>query len=323
MSDMKIFLDHRPGSGQKMVDVFRKEGYDGMTGEFLGRMGFRLEEGKKIGGQHGMGDSRTIRKLGEKRSTDSVVPGSNTFSSFMVGWSDILDIDPLGNEIEYEEKIEEKGKIKIRKSRKEVVEDLTIIARKPLHLVPLGNTSGTVFSEMKEINPKIDIRRFEEYFCDTMKESTVTGSESKKTSVLNDSNRLFLASLSIKQLELKGISGDRIAETVERTPEILTTQDLFNIDRLFLTRTEEEILENADDDEISEVERIMGNVSRRKCLLKIVKILMFERRVVDEMIGVRQALDDMILGFSRIIESEVLKYVMKTDFLQYQKIIQI
>jgi Formin Homology 2 Domain/C2 domain of PTEN tumour-suppressor protein len=201
-------------------------------------------------------------------------------------------------------------------SKKKVIEEnhenCLMTARRPLHWVPLTEIEETIFNEMKGINPEIDYEKFEELFCESFKMEIKKVEESREKGVLKDSKRLFLVSLSVKHLEIRGIDCHTFEDIIINHPENLSVQDLLNVERALPLPFEEELLKKAKAEELSGTEKAMLYFSKPKDIYKILQILIFERNFFDEIHLQDEILSQMLDAFNRILDSNNLRIILKT-----------
>lgn len=187
-----------------------------------------------------------------------------------------------------------------------------VVATQPLHWVPLAETKETIFEDIKDIDAGIDFKKFEDTFCEPLKAVTGSKAPSAPLSALGDCKRLFLASLSIKHLELRGITPQTLSHAVDVGSGLLSTEDLHNIERSLLTAEERCVLERVPVAQLSPTEKTMLEFSLDERMPRIVQILIFERNFSEEIPFHEQALDGLLLAFNRMLDSNGLRIILKT-----------
>lgn len=186
-------------------------------------------------------------------------------------------------------------------------------AHRPFHWIALTSADKTVFNEMKNIVVNIDRSEFEKAFC---RPSNVAVKSSKPKdsyaqSVLQDSKRIFLVSLSLRHLELMGIPANKICDVINHSPEKFTLQDLLNAEQVFPKEQELMLLKNAAHETLSVTERAMLHVSKDTFAQLAIKILIFERKSREEFPAIRDFLENTISAINTILGSDRLKVVLK------------
>lgn len=184
-----------------------------------------------------------------------------------------------------------------------------VVIRKPLHWVPLARTEDTIFSEMSGISTEIDYEKFEEMFCESA--SGQQGSEHKAPRGVIGDSRLFLVSLALKHLEMRGIMPENVRSMVVSPSSSLELQDLLNIEKMYPDGSEVMGLISAPPEALGRVERAMLAYSRLLDVRKLAEILAFERRFSDEIFGMEETLCKLLGLYNRILDSLGLRMVLK------------
>ncbi|KAG0419355.1 Formin-like protein 13, partial [Dictyocoela roeselum] len=78
---------------------------------------------------------------------------------------------------------------------------------KPFHWVATSSIPGSIFTEMESVKTEINFDLFERWFCGTKKQEEALFSQ--PLSSINDQKRLFLVSLSLKNLEKRSLETSR------------------------------------------------------------------------------------------------------------------
>ncbi|KAM0672831.1 hypothetical protein OCOL_000097 [Ordospora colligata] len=191
------------------------------------------------------------------------------------------------------------------------ISSMEMVVRKSLHMVPLARVDGTIFSECSNIDIIMDLNMFEDMLCEPVENMNNTISNQAIATSVIDSNRLFLASLALRHLELKGITPENIYVFLESPSSPLELQDLLNIEKIYPNSTEALSLSLAPPEMLNEVEESMLRYSRYVDALKLLDILIFERKLFNEIFLMEDALIELLMLYNRIIDSHGLKILMK------------
>jgi len=185
------------------------------------------------------------------------------------------------------------------------------VVKKSLHMTPLPRIDGTIFSECSDIDVRMDLNVFEDMLCETFVDVENTNSNQARTAAIIDSNRLFLASLSLRHLELKGITPENIYTFLESPDSPLELQDLLNIEKMYPDSNEASILSLAQPEMLNEVEESMLRYSRHADALRLAEILIFERKFFCEIFLIEDTLIGLLMLYNRVIDSRGLKVLLK------------
>lgn len=223
--------------------------------------------------------------------------------------NETLEILP---EVKYEE---ETNKLKLPHKRppsavkKKESEVPTLFARRPLHLTCM-KSSSSIFNDLSELNVKYDIDKFEEWFCDPVLKKEEKFHIKEKISLI-DRNTFFLAQLAVKNLEKKQINYLEIESVLLNNFMKLELEDLNNIKRLFLKENDLINLPEYSLDEIDLLEREMINLSKNTFLRDVLFILLFDKKLTDELLIHKKLLQTYFISFSNLLENKTLKQILK------------
>lgn len=188
-----------------------------------------------------------------------------------------------------------------------------IFARKPLHLVSLKQIENTIFEELKNINIPVDLKAVESTFCEKINENNNHIEEIKNVKKHKlESKREFMASLLFKQLEIKKILIDELDEILRNSPEKLGLQELSGLYKVIPSSEEILLFEKIPKDEISDIEANMLKLSKIPDITRILKVLIFERSCIEEIILIEKLIDNANSMILKILADNNLKYILKT-----------
>ncbi|KAG5860290.1 formin homology 2 domain [Encephalitozoon hellem] len=200
-------------------------------------------------------------------------------------------------------------KVILKKKQAEKCDTPAVIVKKPLHWIPLVRAEETIFGEISGINTDIDYKKFEEIFCEPFSEQKSTSRQIQK-SIIEDS-RLFLVSLSLKHLEMRGITPENVYSMLKSPDNDLGLQDLLNIEKMYPDHEEVMSLISASPESLSKVEKAMLAYSQLLDVRRLTEILIFERRFFDEIFLIEGALSGILETCSRILDSKNLRVVLR------------
>ncbi|ADM12445.2 formin-like protein [Encephalitozoon intestinalis ATCC 50506] len=185
-----------------------------------------------------------------------------------------------------------------------------VVIKKPFHWIPLSRAEETIFSETSGISTDIDYEKFEEIFCEPFSEQKKTSKETKRSII--EESRLFLASLSLKHLELRNITPENVYSILKTPDNPLGLQDLLNIEKMYPGQEEVMDLISTPPESLGKVEKAMLEFSKLLDVRKLVEILIFERRFFDEIFLIEKTLLGLLEVCNRILDSQSLRIVLRT-----------
>lgn len=193
-----------------------------------------------------------------------------------------------------------------------------IFVKKPLHWNIITNTNQTFFENAEKIKIPLDLEKFEEWFCEPLVKQTTEKYVTKK-SIIKDEQRLFLVSISLKTLEKKNIDIYDLEGILSSKSFDLTFEDLQNILRVLPTESEMNIFKEFKKNnpsksalaELNSIEQILLINMDSFELTKLIKILMFERKFIDDYEHVEKILKNLKLVYYKILDSKNLRIFLK------------
>jgi hypothetical protein len=187
----------------------------------------------------------------------------------------------------------------------------SVVVKKPLYWVPLTKTEETIFAELSKIDAEIDYGKFEDMFCEPLVAQDSCAVERTYRKATIDPRRMFLVSLSLRHLELKGLSPENIPRLVLSFQSSPDLQDLLNIRRVYPTHEELLSLGSVPPESLSEVELMMLQYSQLPEVQKVLEILIFEKNFVKDMLLLENTIHDLLRLFNGLLDSYGLRMVIK------------
>ncbi|KAF9765059.1 Formin-like protein 3 [Nosema granulosis] len=227
---------------------------------------------------------------------------------------EIRRLEPINENMRAEKIVKKQQKKMPIRKKPQAMEGLTVpelVSLKPLHWTPLIAHGDTVFKDLKKLEIKYDLKKFEKYFCVKNLKSSDSKSELKEHYHIIDPKRLFLVSLALNHLNKKGINPQNVYDLLKNKPNDIIMQDLLNIERVFPTYEEAYLLASSESEKLTAEEKAMLSFSRLAEVKKIVEIMIFERRFFDEIFLIDDILERYIYTLDRIVESKELKILLK------------
>ncbi|AFN83929.1 formin-like protein [Encephalitozoon romaleae SJ-2008] len=246
---------------------------------------------------------------GSKKSiSNGMVFDRRTLYSMESGQLKPLELIVLSPGIEKTVNLKTK-KIILKKKPAEKYDMPAVIIKKPLHWIPLARAEKTIFDDVDGINADIDYKRFEEIFCEPFSEHESKSKQIQKSIV--EDGRLFLVSLSLKHLEMRNITPENVYSILKSPDNALELQDLLNIEKMYPDHEEVMNLISAAPGSLSKVEKAMLAYSQLLDVRKLIEILIFERKLFDEIFLIEGTLSRLLEVCSKILDSKSLRVVLK------------
>ncbi|KAI5176522.1 hypothetical protein PAEPH01_2330, partial [Pancytospora epiphaga] len=337
--DLKTLKDHIPGEVPKeKYKLFASNNFNEIIGCFCTLMDYTLEEGfelvtrlESFGYKNLIYQANPIQvplmengvksmsENDDKACAPTIFTEEENQLPLVLSRDGCFSIVPLEiiTDVAIQKAVNTPVGLKTRFRKRTSVDKLeppALVAVHPLHWSPLTDIEETIFYDIKELEADIDHTRFEELFCEALalrekskiKEASLAGSN-----VVNDQRRLFLVSLSIRHLEMRGITSASLAEMIHNRPETLALQELLNIERIIPLESELAMMKSADTAFLCDVERTMLSYCQINDLGKKVKLLIFERKFCEEMALNKQNISDVFSVLNKILDSKELRMVLK------------
>ncbi|EPR79145.1 Formin-like protein [Spraguea lophii 42_110] len=179
------------------------------------------------------------------------------------------------------------------------LEKKNIVAKKPFYWTIVTKTPESIFSEMDNINILIDYNQFEEWFCESLKNST----NIKKIKKPLLTKKMFLTSLAVKTLEKKKFD-------FNKTSTILNCQleDIKLLLTIIPQKNEIDEILKISECKRSNIENAVLSVYKNETLIKI---LLFEREFFSEYQYLSDNLQSLINVLKIIIDDYNLRIILK------------
>jgi hypothetical protein len=187
------------------------------------------------------------------------------------------------------------------------------VVKRPFHWATIARTDENIFEELEKFSIGIDFSKFEEWFCEPYKaEESGQKPVKKEKTLLKDERRLFLVSIALKTLEKKKIDITNLEDVIYNDSFNSEYEDLLNIDKILPTDEDTSKFTGCDISELNPIEKFMCSFREKTDLKKILKILIYERKFIDESVNVEITLNDIKEAFIKISESNNLRIILKT-----------
>lgn len=254
----------------------------------------------------------TFRIESKEMPDDIIVPAEQNIECRAVysNGGQIRMLKPI-REVSVPETAKTKAKRGVPRKKEAVEKELpSMVARRPLHWVPLLHTEETIFNDLSGINTDFNRREFEEMFCEPLAADRTEPEKAVHRSVI-DGGRLFLVSLSLRHLELKSICPDSLPSLLMSPENPLELQDLLNIERVYPSNEELVSLTTAPFELLTEVERAMLGYSQLLEERRLVDVLVFERRLLSEVFLIENVLQSLLGLYNAILDCSALRILLK------------
>lgn len=182
---------------------------------------------------------------------------------------------------------------------------------RPIHLAPLYGIENTIFNDMKSLDIKIDLSKFEKHFCEQPLAESKTTKVTQIHNELLEPKRRFIASLCLKHLEMKNIHIENLLDTLVKIPDKLAQQDLTNILKVIPTEAELLLLIGADEQQLTHVEKSMIKLFEIPEIKQIVSILVFENQFFEEIPKIEQSIQSYTEAVSLLLKSVEIEILFK------------
>lgn len=189
--------------------------------------------------------------------------------------------------------------IRKNKENKDDKNEEDVVVR-PFYWAVIPKSCDSIFNELRDVRTYIDCTKLEEWFSVTT-ENRKFHIEKQKGSVIKDSRRLFLISISLKTFEKR--------ELTLNAPFLnkMTLDDLVIIERVMPTEDEYTLL-CSDQSGCNEIESKMIEFYQFNHL---VKVLLFERRFFEIKDKWMTAIINIKNGFDEILQSNNIRILLK------------
>ncbi|KAK1351039.1 Formin-like protein [Hamiltosporidium tvaerminnensis] len=310
------------------VEVLKKlndDGYDRVLSKTCLYLGFGIEETKKIIDHfYNKGAIKSLdmkkeeieifvdRKIKEEDTHQKNTLNFYIQNSGLENLSNYTYLETIPDKIEFTNEFLQSKKTKSLppKAKKKPLENFTV--KKPFHWVTIPKSPNSIFNELENISINIDYTKFEEWFCEPANTEIFVKELEKDVSVLKDTRRIFLVSLSIKSLEKRKIDIYNLSNVIYKNSNQLEYEDLLNIKTILPTEKEKNIMSSykGSFNDINEVEKIMFKIDDID-LKSVIDILIFERKFYEDNKTVENILLDTKIVYEKILNSNNLRIILK------------
>lgn len=247
------------------------------------------------------GMSKVLQKLKKKEE----VPNSSKETSLDRPYKPndditLVDINLIVDIMPEKENIKTKKRTLPPKNipKTEIANSLTV---RPFYWAVIPKSCDSIFNELDDVHTQIDFMKFEDWFCITT-DCQQLKVEKQASSVIRDSRRLFLVSLSLKTFEKKQFVlhdkqlADLPLEDLTMTNTIIPTDEEY---KMMLSRKKE----------LNDIERKMIAFYPYK---KLIRLLIFERRFFENKDNWIIGVENIKSVYDTILQSNNIRLLLKT-----------